>query len=116
MSGRAVATTSCAAARARAVGAGTDREHHEPAADQDIDRGEGEDRKSDARARLRGAVDVMPIEQIADNFVPPPFRLFWPGYGAHYRFVCWKLVVCHASEASVAAVHPSVMAVWLRNL
>ena len=58
---------------ARAVAVGADREHHEPPADHGIDRGKGEDRKADAGARLRGAVDIAPVEQAADQPLPPRF-------------------------------------------
>ncbi|MGY3456969.1 hypothetical protein ACVWW5_002419 [Bradyrhizobium sp. LM3.4] len=57
---------------ARAVGVGADREHHEPAADQGVDRDEGEHRQADARACLCGAIDVAPIKQAADQPLPPP--------------------------------------------
>ncbi|MGY4292634.1 hypothetical protein ACVWXN_000729 [Bradyrhizobium sp. i1.4.4] len=68
---------------ARAVGVGTDREHHEPAADQDVDRGKGDHREANARARLRGAVNVAPVEQAADQPLPPGLGrlLSWLGRG-----------------------------------
>ena len=56
---------------ARAVAVGADREHHQPPADHRIDRREGEDRKSDAGARFRGAIDVAPVQQAADQPLPP---------------------------------------------
>jgi hypothetical protein len=58
---------------ARGVAVGADREHHEPATDHRIDRREGQDGKPDARARLRRAVDVAPVQQAADQPLPPRF-------------------------------------------
>ena len=48
---------------ARAVAVGADGEHHQPPADHGVDRGEREDGKADAGARLRVAVDIAPVEQ-----------------------------------------------------
>ena len=59
------------AARAMAVAA--DREHDQPSADHRIDRRECQDRQSDAGARFRGAVDVAPVQQAADQPLPPRF-------------------------------------------
>ena len=73
MSGRAVAIASCERGAARAVAVGADREHHQPAGDDGVDRGERQDRKSDARARLRRAIDIAPVEQAADQPLPPGF-------------------------------------------
>ncbi|MHC2378600.1 hypothetical protein ACVIHA_002975 [Bradyrhizobium liaoningense] len=58
---------------ARPVGVRADREHHEPPADQGIDRSEGEYRKAHARSRLHGAIDIAPVEQAADQPLPPRF-------------------------------------------
>jgi hypothetical protein len=74
----------CGAARAVAVSA--DRIHHEPPADDGIDRGEGEDGKADASARLRGSVDTAPVEQAADQTLPPDLgRLRQSGFHAIRR-------------------------------
>ena len=58
---------------ARGVIVGADREHHQPAADHGVDRRERQDGKSDAGARLGGAVDVAPVQQAADQPLPPWF-------------------------------------------
>ena len=58
---------------ARAVAVGADREHHQPPGDDGIDRGKGQDRKPDAGARLGGAIDIAPVEQAADQPLPPRF-------------------------------------------
>ena len=74
MSGRAVAMRVLRRGAARGVTVGADREHDEPAADHGIDRREGQDGKSDAGARLGGAVDVAPVQQAADQPLPPWLR------------------------------------------
>ncbi len=71
MSGRAVAIASCAAVRRAPWLSPTDREHHQPAADHGIDRGERQHGKADAGARLGGAIDVAPVQQAADQPLPP---------------------------------------------
>ncbi len=58
---------------ARDVAVGADREHDEPPADHGIDRGKGEDGEADAGARLDVAVDIAPVEQAADQPLPPGF-------------------------------------------
>ncbi len=58
---------------ARGVIVGADRDHDQPAADHGIDRREGQDGKPDAGARLRRAVDVAPVQQAADQPLPPRF-------------------------------------------
>jgi hypothetical protein len=52
---------------------GVDREHHEASGDHGINSGKGEDRKSDAGARLRGTVDIAPVEQATDQPLSPGF-------------------------------------------
>ena len=74
MSGRAVAIASCEAARRALWLSAPIGEHHQPPADHGVDRGEGEDGKSDAGARFGGAVDIAPVEQAADQPLPPRFR------------------------------------------
>ena len=59
---------------ARAVAVGADREHHQPSGEHGIDRREGQDGKSDAGARFRGAIDIAPVEQAADQPLPPRLR------------------------------------------
>ena len=66
---------------ARAVTVADGRKHHQPAADHRIDRRECQDGKSDARARLGGAVDVAPVQQAADQPLPPWFC----GFGFRLR-------------------------------
>src|SRR5262249_20182931 len=56
---------------ARAVAVGADGVHHQPTADDGVDRDEGQHRKPDTRARLGGAVDIAPVEQAADQPLPP---------------------------------------------
>ena len=78
MSGRAVATASCAHGAAHDVAFGRRREHHQPAGDDRIDRcANASDREPDARPRLGGAVDVAAVEQRAHE--PPAPRLAWRG-------------------------------------
>ena len=59
---------------ARAVAVGADGEHHQPSGQHGIDRRERQDRKSDTGARLRGAIDIAPVEQAADQPLPPRLR------------------------------------------
>lgn len=72
---------------ARAVRVGADREHHEPAADQGVDRAEGEHRQADTRPRLGRAIDVAPVQQAADQPLPPRlgrlFCRFGRGHSTH---------------------------------
>ena len=56
---------------ARAMAVGTDREHHQTSGEHRIDSGKGENGKADAGARLRGAIDVAPVQQAADQPLPP---------------------------------------------
>jgi len=60
------------AARAMAVADGG--VHDQPSADHGVDRRERQDRESDAGARFRGAVDIAPVQQAADQPLPPRFR------------------------------------------
>ena len=66
---------------ARAVAVGADRKHHETSGEHGIDAGEGQDRKSDAGARLGGAIDIAPVEQAADQPLPPRLRGLVGGRG-----------------------------------
>src|SRR3984957_19585149 len=49
---------------------GNGREHHEAHGDDAIDDGEGDDRQSNPRPRLGGAIAVAPVKQAAQQ--PPP--------------------------------------------
>ena len=62
----------CGAAGAVAVGA--DGEHHQASGQHGIDDGERQDRKPHPRARFRGAIDIAPVEQAADQPLPPRLR------------------------------------------
>ena len=62
---------------ARAVTIGADREHHEPPGDDGIDHGKSQHRKPDAGARLRGAIDIAPVKQAADQPLPQRFDRPW---------------------------------------
>ena len=62
------------AGTARAVAVGADREHHQTSGQHRIDRREQQDRQSDPRPGLGGAIDIAPVEQAADQPLPPRFR------------------------------------------
>ena len=62
------------AGAARAVAVGADREHHQTSGQHRIDRREQQDRQSDPGPGLFGAIDVAPVEQAADQPLPPRLR------------------------------------------
>jgi len=56
------------------VAVANDGEHDQPSADDRIDRRERQNGESDASARFRGAVDIAPVQQAADQPLPPRFQ------------------------------------------
>src|SRR5581483_11679185 len=58
---------------ARAVAVGAGRKHHQPSADHGIHGNEGQNHESDAGARLRGAIDIAPVKQAANEPLAPRF-------------------------------------------
>ncbi len=74
ISGRAVAIASCAAVRRVAVAVAHHREHDESSGDDREHSGECDHRQSNARACLRGTIDIAPIEQRANKPLPPGLR------------------------------------------
>ena len=67
---------------------GTDREHHETSGEDGVDGGEGEDRKADPGTGLGGAIDIAPIEQAADQALPPRLRGLAGGFGQYAAGHC----------------------------
>ena len=59
---------------ARAVAVGADGKHHQASGEDGVDGGECQDRKPDAGAGLGGAIDIAPVEQAADQPLPPRLR------------------------------------------
>ena len=59
---------------ARAMAVADDGEHDQPSADHRIDRRERQHGKSDAGACFRRSVDVAPVQQAADQPLPPRFQ------------------------------------------
>jgi hypothetical protein len=71
MSGRAVATASCAVERFAGGAIRRDAKKYEPPCDHGVDDGEHRDREPDARARLGVAVHIRAIEQSCDQVIGP---------------------------------------------